>query len=60
MDTVPPAITLATPTNAAIIAGNLVISGTATDNIAVADSRSPPRQRCLDSRDRHDHAGATA
>lgn len=34
-DTVPPAITLATPTNAAIIAGNLVISGTATDNIAV-------------------------
>jgi glycosidase len=34
-DTVPPTITLATPTNAAIIAGNLVISGTATDNIAV-------------------------
>jgi glycosidase len=34
-DTVPPAITLATPTNAAIIAGNLLISGTATDNIAV-------------------------
>jgi glycosidase len=34
-DTVPPAITLATPTTAAIIAGTLVISGTATDNIAV-------------------------
>lgn len=34
-DTVPPAITLATPTNAASIAGPLVISGTATDNIAV-------------------------
>ena len=34
-DTTPPAITVTTPTNAAIIAGNLVISGTATDNIAV-------------------------
>ena len=34
-DTVPPAITVATPTNSAIVAGNLLISGTATDNIAV-------------------------
>jgi hypothetical protein len=34
-DTTPPAITVATPTNAAIVAGNLMISGTATDNIAV-------------------------
>jgi alpha-amylase len=34
-DSAPPAVTLATPTNAAIIAGNLLISGTATDNIAV-------------------------
>ena len=34
-DTTPPAVTLATPTNNAIVAGNLVISGTATDNIAV-------------------------
>ena len=34
-DTTPPAITVTTPTNAAIVSGNLVISGTATDNIAV-------------------------
>jgi hypothetical protein len=34
-DTVPPALTLATPTNAAIITGDLLISGPATDNIAV-------------------------
>ena len=34
-DTTPPAVTVTTPTNAAIVAGNLVISGTATDNIAV-------------------------
>ena len=34
-DTVPPVVSLATPTNGAIIAGNLIISGTATDNIAV-------------------------
>jgi hypothetical protein len=34
-DTTPPAVTVATPTNTAIVAGNLVISGTATDNIAV-------------------------
>jgi glycosidase len=34
-DTVPPAVALTTPTNAAIIAGNLIISGTATDNLAV-------------------------
>src|ERR1035437_7926325 len=34
-DSTPPTIALATPTNAAIVAGNLVISGTATDNIAV-------------------------
>jgi len=34
-DTMPPAINLATPTNAAIIAGNLLISGTATDNLTV-------------------------
>src|ERR1035437_6542608 len=34
-DSTPPTIALATPTNAAIVAGNLMISGTATDNIAV-------------------------
>ena len=34
-DTLPPAVALATPTNAAIIAGNLTIAGTATDNLAV-------------------------
>ena len=35
-DAVIPAIAISTPTNGAMIAGNLVISGTATDNIAVA------------------------
>ena len=35
-DVTPPYISLQTPTNGAVIAGNLVISGIATDNIAVA------------------------
>jgi alpha-amylase len=34
-DALPPVLTLVTPTNGALVAGNLVISGTATDNIAV-------------------------
>ncbi len=34
-DTVPPVLTLLMPTNGAVVAGNLVISGTATDNLAV-------------------------
>ncbi|HEY1490446.1 MAG TPA: malectin domain-containing carbohydrate-binding protein, partial [Verrucomicrobiae bacterium] len=35
-DGTPPFISMQTPTNGAVIAGNLVISGIATDNIAVA------------------------
>ena len=35
-DVTPPFISLQTPTNGAVIAGNLAISGIATDNIAVA------------------------
>ena len=35
-DVTPPYISLQTPTNGAVIAGNLVISGIATDNVAVA------------------------
>jgi glycosidase len=34
-DTLPPAVFLQAPTNSAVVAGNLVISGTATDNLAV-------------------------
>ena len=34
-DTLPPVVTLATPTNSAIVTGALVVSGTATDNVAV-------------------------
>jgi glycosidase len=35
-DTTVPAIVLQTPTNGAVIAGNFIISGTATDSLAVA------------------------
>jgi glycosidase len=35
-DTNPPALFLLSPTNGAVISGNLAISGTATDNLAVA------------------------
>jgi glycosidase len=35
-DTVPPTLTLQTPTNGAAVSGSLIISGTATDNLAVA------------------------
>ena len=35
-DTTPPFISLQTPTNSAVISGNFSISGTATDNVAVA------------------------
>jgi hypothetical protein len=35
-DTNPPAVSLLTPTNGAVISGNLAISGSATDNVAVA------------------------
>ena len=35
-DATPPFISLQTPTNSAVVAGNLVISGIATDNVAVA------------------------
>ena len=36
VDASPPTISIQTPTNSAVIAGGLTISGTATDNIAVA------------------------
>ena len=35
-DFVPPTLVMQTPTNSAVITGNLIISGTATDNLAVA------------------------
>jgi hypothetical protein len=35
VDTTPPVISLTSPTNSAVIAGNLPVSGTASDNIAV-------------------------
>src|SRR5439155_15055020 len=35
-ENVPPSVTLQSPTNMAVISGNLIISGTATDNVAVA------------------------
>ncbi|HVM46755.1 MAG TPA: alpha-amylase family glycosyl hydrolase [Candidatus Acidoferrum sp.] len=35
-DTTPPVLSLLAPTNGAVIAGNLTLSGTATDNVAVA------------------------
>ncbi|NOS68304.1 MAG: hypothetical protein HOP33_00015 [Verrucomicrobia bacterium] len=35
VDLIPPTVTLQTPTNNAVVAGNVTISGTASDNIAV-------------------------
>ncbi|HWX23288.1 MAG TPA: alpha-amylase family glycosyl hydrolase [Candidatus Binatia bacterium] len=35
VDTVPPTLALQSPTNGAVVAGNLVISGIASDNVAV-------------------------
>jgi hypothetical protein len=35
VDSIPPVVTLQTPTNNAVVTGNLTIAGTATDNVAV-------------------------
>ena len=47
---IPPTISLQTPTNGAVIAGNLQISGTASDTVAVQQVASAIGQRNLDHR----------